>query len=208
MQKRSSDAIILTFRTEFVINQSNQPDHLLLESIERLLERLWPFQIQDSRISQIVQELRWLEADARASLIELPEEWKLWLFRAAHELEPQDIEEVVKLGDALSLLFHRPHNERSIDKYHFQLFVAGKTLPSMCALENLRLLCQMLDNRSHCEIIDILTHPQSAIDEKIVATPTLVRVNPLPKRRIIGDLSDLKTAVLVFRTTIPSETNV
>jgi len=191
-----------------VINNTDQPDQLLIESMERLLKRLWPYQIQDSRISQVVQELRWLEADVRAALIELPEEWKLWLFRAAHELEPQDIEEVIKLGDALSLLLHRQRDEHSMGTYHFKLYVAGNTSPSMRALENLRLLCRLLDDRSRCEIIDILMHPQSAIDEKIVATPTLVRVNPLPKRRIIGDLSDLKTAVLVFRTTIPSETNV
>jgi circadian clock protein KaiB len=39
-------------------------------------------------------------------------------------------------------------------------------------------------------LIDVLEQPQLAEDEKILATPTLVKVLPPPMRRIIGDLSD------------------
>lgn len=39
-------------------------------------------------------------------------------------------------------------------------------------------------------VIDVLQQPEQARDNKIIATPTLVREFPLPNRRIIGDLSD------------------
>ena len=46
------------------------------------------------------------------------------------------------------------------------------------------------------EVIDILEHPQLAEDEKILATPTLVKRLPEPVRKIIGDLSDRQKVLL------------
>ena len=46
------------------------------------------------------------------------------------------------------------------------------------------------------EIIDVLEQPQVAEDDKILATPTLIKQLPPPLRRVIGDLSD-KTKVLL-----------
>ena len=40
------------------------------------------------------------------------------------------------------------------------------------------------------EIIDVQQFPQLAEDEKILATPTLIKQLPPPLRRVIGDLSD------------------
>ena len=42
----------------------------------------------------------------------------------------------------------------------------------------------------------MLEHPQIAEDEKIVATPTLVKRHPGPVRKIIGDLSDTRKVLL------------
>jgi circadian clock protein KaiB len=39
-------------------------------------------------------------------------------------------------------------------------------------------------------VIDVLERPQLAEDEKILATPTVVKELPTPIRRITGDLSD------------------
>jgi circadian clock protein KaiB len=55
---------------------------------------------------------------------------------------------------------------------------------------NLRLLCQdELKNMCEFEIIDILENPEIAEQEKILATPTLVKRFPAPVRKVIGDLS-------------------
>jgi hypothetical protein len=46
------------------------------------------------------------------------------------------------------------------------------------------------------QIIDVLEHPQLAEDEKILATPTLIKRLPPPLRRVIGDLSDTDKVLL------------
>jgi circadian clock protein KaiB len=46
------------------------------------------------------------------------------------------------------------------------------------------------------EVIDILDRPQRAEEEKILATPTVVKEKPAPARRIIGDLSDYEKVML------------
>jgi circadian clock protein KaiB len=42
----------------------------------------------------------------------------------------------------------------------------------------------------------VLEHPQRAEDEKILATPTLIKQLPPPLRRVIGDLSDKDKVLL------------
>jgi circadian clock protein KaiB len=39
-------------------------------------------------------------------------------------------------------------------------------------------------------VIDVLERPQLAENEKIMATPTLVKELPPPLRRVVGDLSN------------------
>lgn len=36
------------------------------------------------------------------------------------------------------------------------------------------------------EVIDILTHPEKAIQDNILASPTLVKEKPIPPKRIVG----------------------
>jgi circadian clock protein KaiB len=69
--------------------------------------------------------------------------------------------------------------------------VTGKTARAERAIENLRKVCEEdLLTEYEIQIIDVLEHPQMAEDDKILATPTLIKQLPLPLRRIIGDLSD------------------
>jgi circadian clock protein KaiB len=49
---------------------------------------------------------------------------------------------------------------------------------------------QHLDDHADVEVIDVHEHPDVAEDLGLLALPTLVRVQPPPPRRIIGDLSD------------------
>ena len=78
-----------------------------------------------------------------------------------------------------------------MNEYRLKLFISGQTLRSRSAIKNLRHICeQELADRCELDIIDVLEQPQAAEDEKILATPTLVKSAPPPIRRIIGDLSD------------------
>ena len=75
-------------------------------------------------------------------------------------------------------------------RYLFRLYITGNTLASQHAVRNLGLLCQdELCGLCDVEIIDILENAQLAEEEKILATPTLVKRVPLPIRKVIGDLS-------------------
>jgi circadian clock protein KaiB len=42
----------------------------------------------------------------------------------------------------------------------------------------------------------VLEFPELAEDEKILATPTLIKSLPLPLRRVIGDLSNTEKVLL------------
>ena len=58
-------------------------------------------------------------------------------------------------------------------------------------------LCENeLEGQYELEIIDVLENPQRAEEEKILATPTLIKQLPLPLRRVIGDLSDKEKVLL------------
>ncbi len=80
--------------------------------------------------------------------------------------------------------------ERLTGIFDFQLYVAGKTAKSILAFTNLTRIChELLEDKCHITLIDILKNPQLAKTGQIVAIPTLVKTFPLPMRRVIGDLS-------------------
>jgi circadian clock protein KaiB len=84
-----------------------------------------------------------------------------------------------------------------MDKYRLKLFITGETSRSARAITNLRRICEEeLGAEYELKIIDVLERPQLAEDERILATPTLIKEFPPPVRRIIGDLSDTKQVLL------------
>src|SRR5206468_8296861 len=87
--------------------------------------------------------------------------------------------------------------EDSLSKYILTLYVTGTSPRTKIAIENLDRICkQELEGRYELEIVDVLENPQRAEDERILATPTLIKQLPLPLRRVIGDLSDKEKVLL------------
>lgn len=85
-------------------------------------------------------------------------------------------------------------SERS---YVLRLYVTGRTPRSEQAVKNLRDIIERdLVDDYELQVIDVLERPQLAEDERIVATPTLIKALPPPLRRIIGDLSDREQVLL------------
>jgi len=81
--------------------------------------------------------------------------------------------------------------------YILKLYITGSTPNSERALANLRRLCEeQLDERYEVQVIDVLQNPQLAEDDRILATPTLIKALPPPLRRVIGDLSDKEKVLL------------
>ena len=75
--------------------------------------------------------------------------------------------------------------------------MTGTSSRTGTAIANLRRICeQELGGQYDLEIIDVLQFPDVAEEEKILATPTLIKSLPLPLRRVIGDLSDKEKVLL------------
>lgn len=90
-----------------------------------------------------------------------------------------------------------------MDKYILKLYVTGTTPNSERAIANLKkLFDDDLNLKYELIVIDVLDNPQLAEDNRILATPTLIKELPLPLRRLIGDLSD-KEKVLLGLELIP-----
>ena len=82
-------------------------------------------------------------------------------------------------------------------RYVLRLYVTGMTPRSVCAVNNLRAICnEYLEGRYDLEVVDIYQQPLLAKGEQIIAAPTLVRQLPLPVRRIIGDMSNRERVLL------------
>jgi circadian clock protein KaiB len=62
------------------------------------------------------------------------------------------------------------------------------------ALRNLTDLCERyFPGRYSIDIIDIGADVAAAVRDNVLAVPTVVRVEPLPPLKIVGDLSDRET---------------
>jgi len=79
------------------------------------------------------------------------------------------------------------------------LYVAGSGPNSARAIANLKAICaEHFDSRHHLEIVDLLTQPLRALADRIIVTPTLLKLSPLPVERVIGDLSDARRVLLTL----------
>jgi circadian clock protein KaiB len=82
-------------------------------------------------------------------------------------------------------------------QWQLRLYVAGQTPKSLTAFDNLKRLCEEhLAGEFEIEVIDLIENPRLAIDDQIIAIPTLVRKLPEPIRKIIGDLSDTERTLV------------
>jgi len=82
-------------------------------------------------------------------------------------------------------------------KYLLKLYVLGQTANSQKAIKNLKtLLKNDLKGLYTLKIIDVLKNPSLAEEDKILATPTLIKTLPSPIRKLIGDLSDSEKVLL------------
>jgi circadian clock protein KaiB len=77
------------------------------------------------------------------------------------------------------------------DKLVLQLYVSGMSARSMEAIRNIKQLCdEHLKDAFELEIVDIYKNPESAAEQHIVFSPSLIKKLPLPKKTLIGTMSD------------------
>ena len=74
-------------------------------------------------------------------------------------------------------------------KFRFRLYIAGDTQNSVQAVANLDAFCRKcLPDRHKVEIVDVFREPKRALSDGIYMTPTLVKLLPMPVRKIVGAL--------------------
>jgi circadian clock protein KaiB len=80
-----------------------------------------------------------------------------------------------------------------------RLYVAGSAPNSLRAIANAKAICDEHFASAHrLEIVDLLEHPRRALADGIIVTPTLLKLQPLPVQRVIGNLSDKDQVLLTL----------
>ncbi len=77
-----------------------------------------------------------------------------------------------------------------------RLYVAGDGPNSCEARANLTTILERRPGtRYELEVVDFLQEPMRALSDGVIVTPTLVRLTPLPVRKIIGTLKETSSVV-------------
>ncbi len=91
-------------------------------------------------------------------------------------------------------------------KFKLYLYMSGETPPSVADAYNLRvLLDKELKGQYSLEVINVLDNPQRAQEDKILATPTLVKASPPPEKRVVGDFADKERVLTALGLTAEKE---
>jgi circadian clock protein KaiB len=81
--------------------------------------------------------------------------------------------------------------------WQLRLYVMDETPKSLAAFANLKRVCEShLKGHYRIKVIDLLKHPQLARGDQILATPTVIRMLPIPMRIVIGNLSDIDNVLV------------
>jgi circadian clock protein KaiB len=79
------------------------------------------------------------------------------------------------------------------------LYVAGRSAHSLRAIQNLHRICdKILAGACEIGVVDVLAQPERAEQDNIIAIPPLIRLEPPPVRRVIGDLSDVDRVIALL----------
>lgn len=86
------------------------------------------------------------------------------------------------------------------ERGELRLYVTGSTLLSARAIENVEwMIREELGQSYHCEVVDVLERPDLAEEDRVFATPALVRRSPAPVRKLVGDMSDRELVLANLR---------
>ena len=86
------------------------------------------------------------------------------------------------------------------ESWLLKLYISGTGHRSRTARANLEHICR--ENIKHdyrIEVIDLQQNPALAREHEIVAVPMVVRVAPVPIRKVVGDLSNVPRALFALQ---------
>jgi circadian clock protein KaiB len=101
------------------------------------------------------------------------------------------------LQSARETVSFTPKGAAALSTFLLKLYVTGSSPRAQDAIANLKRICdEELHGVYELEIIDVLEQPELAEQDRVLATPTLIKQLPPPLRRVIGDLSDKEKVLL------------
>ena len=84
-------------------------------------------------------------------------------------------------------------------RLRLRLYVTGNAPNSVKAIAHCRAICDEHFAAGHdLEIVDLLEHPNRALTDGVIVTPTLLKLLPLPVQRVMGSLSDRNQVLLAL----------
>jgi len=93
---------------------------------------------------------------------------------------------------------------RKRETHVFRLFVAGNESNSLQARENLARLCEEhIKGRFRIDTVDVLKDASSAYKNRVLVTPTLILVKPLPAVTVFGNLNNTRQVLGALRLKCP-----
>ena len=91
--------------------------------------------------------------------------------------------------------------------YILKLYITGASPNSARAVNNIKSFCEKyLKARYELQVIDVYQQHLTAQAEQIVALPLLIKLYPLPKKRLFGNMSDTLKVLKGLEVTNPIET--
>ncbi|PZS26702.1 MAG: hypothetical protein DLM59_17800 [Pseudonocardiales bacterium] len=102
-------------------------------------------------------------------------------------------------GDSTLAQFEHALAELGLARYELTLFVAGASALSARAVADVRALGDTyLSGRYRLAVVDVHRNPDLVKSRGVLASPTLVKDSPLPKRMLVGDLSDTRRVLVAL----------
>jgi circadian clock protein KaiB len=81
--------------------------------------------------------------------------------------------------------------ELPLNRVLLRLYVSGEASLALTAQDNIERIRDAVGHACEIEVIDVVADPEVAERDRIIITPTLVRVEPPPHLRVAGDLADV-----------------
>jgi len=95
------------------------------------------------------------------------------------------------------------------EHYVLVLFVTGTTPKSSQAISVVRTLCEKhLAGRYELEVVDIYQSPGRLAGDQILAAPTLLKKEPFPAMRLVGNLDDSERVLIGLNLKNPAPNNI
>jgi circadian clock protein KaiB len=127
----------------------------------------------------------WLVVDTHRRCLQQGVELRLegeQLPPVAHALGLSGVEELVRQD--------RREPPVSEDRATLRLYISSGS-PAGVAIERaLRSIEERMAGKIELEVIDVFAEPERAQRDRVIATPTLIKVRPEPELRLIGSLAD------------------